>query len=85
MTWQNGRKVQPITWLTTLSLGAFVGLTVWGILHPDGDGKVLMGSLSFLSTQAAAGISYLMGSSAPEQVKAQGHPAAPPPPPDPAP
>jgi len=74
-TWQNGRKIQAITWLTTLSLFAFVGLTVWGILHPDGDGKVLIGSLSFLSTQAAAGISYLMGSSAPEQIKA--HVAAP--------
>ena len=80
MTWQNGRKIQAVTWLTTLSLLSFVGLSVWGIMHPEGDGKVLMGSLAFLSTQAAAGISFLMGSSAPEQVK----PTAPTPAPEPA-
>lgn len=82
-TWQNGRKVQAVAWLSAISLVSFVGLSVYGFAVPTGDGKVLMAAMAFLSTQAAAGISFLMGSSMPEQ-KAQHAPpgAADTPPPE---
>ena len=66
-SWQNGKKVQAVAWLSALSLVSFVGLSVYGFVVPTGDGKVLMAAMAFLSTQAAAGISFLMGSSMPEQ------------------
>lgn len=87
-TWSNGRKVQAVAWLTACSMLSFVSLTVYGVMHPPQDLGLLMGSLGFLSTQTAAGISYLMGSSMPEQRSAPHAPpasATPPMPPEPDP
>ena len=68
-TWQNGRKVQAITWLTTCCLVSFVSLTAWAAMHPEMDRTILVSSLAFLSIQTGNGISFLMGQSAPEQIK----------------